>query len=253
MKFQSVALIIFILLPVFSLPNITFAEDCYQDPIFERAWSAEITTGAYVRDNACMEGTTKLTTLPVGTKINIIGETDGWYKIQTGSGLTGWVGQWLISVTNTSSTQNLTPTPTNTTTTNTNSSSLISRTKGYILLQVEDYGEAWYVNPTDSKRYYMKDGPTAYEMMRKFGLGISNADLIRVQAGDTTLINRLKGRILLQVEAHGEAFYIHPETGVAHYMKDGEVAYSLMRYYSLGISNNDLSQIPSQEFSALSY
>jgi hypothetical protein len=46
------------------------------------------------------------------------------------------------------------------------------------------------------------------------------------------------------VEEHGEAWYVNPKTGYRHYMKDGEAAYSLMRYYSLGISNKDLEKIP---------
>jgi len=121
---------------------------------------------------------------------------------------------------------------------------LRARVQGRILLQTEKNGEAWYVNPTNGLRYYMKDGPTAYSMMRKFGLGISNADLIRLQAGDKGLINRLRGRILLQVENHGEAYYVHPEDGVARYMANGEAAYSLMRSYSLGITDADLVAIP---------
>lgn len=128
------------------------------------------------------------------------------------------------------------------------SSDFISRLKGFILLQVEEHGEAWYVDPTTERRYYMKDGPTAYEMMRYFGLGITNADLERVKAGNVTLINRLKGRILLQVEAHGEAYWIHPVSGEAHYLKDGAEAYRLMRFYSLGITNNDLNKIPIRPF-----
>lgn len=124
----------------------------------------------------------------------------------------------------------------------------IGRLSGQILLQVEEHGEAWYVDPSTKRRYYMKDGPTAYEMMRFFGLGITNMDLEKVKAGNLTLINRLKGKILLQVEAHGEAYWIHPATGEAHYLKNGEEAYRLMRYYSLGITNSDLNKIPIKPF-----
>ena len=54
---------------------------------------------------------------------------------------------------------------------------LINRLKGQILLQVESRGEAWYINPDDGKRYYMPDGPAAYEIMRFLSLGISNNNL----------------------------------------------------------------------------
>jgi hypothetical protein len=125
---------------------------------------------------------------------------------------------------------------------------MVSRLLGQILLQVDEHGEAWYIDPTTKHRYYMKDGPAAYEMMRYFGLGITNADLDKVKAGNTAIVNSLKGRILLQVEAHGEAYWIHPETGEAHYLKDGAEAYSLMRFYSLGITNSDLNKIPIRPF-----
>ena len=130
-------------------------------------------------------------------------------------------------------------------------SDVLSRTRGYVLLQVEQHGEAWYVHPTDNARYYMKDGATAYQMMRAFGLGISNADLVRLQNGNTTLINQLRGRILLQVEAHGEAFYVHPRTGEAIYMQNGASAYEIMRFHSMGITDSDLVTIPSREFSPI--
>jgi len=61
---------------------------------------------------------------------------------------------------------------------------LITRLKGQILLQADSKGEAWYVNPKDGKRYYMKDGETAFAMLRKFGLGIKTSDLEKIPVGD---------------------------------------------------------------------
>ncbi|MBT6691587.1 hypothetical protein HOB10_04615 [Candidatus Parcubacteria bacterium] len=60
---------------------------------------------------------------------------------------------------------------------------------------------------------------------------------------DNNLINRLKGKILLQVEAHGEAWYINPDDGKRYYMPDGPSAYQIMRFLSLGITNSDLAKI----------
>ncbi|MFA5127331.1 MAG: hypothetical protein WC465_05050, partial [Patescibacteria group bacterium] len=39
--------------------------------------------------------------------------------------------------------------------------SLVSRLSGYILLQVEDNGEAWYVIPKEYTRVYMQNGTIA--------------------------------------------------------------------------------------------
>lgn len=129
---------------------------------------------------------------------------------------------------------------------------LIARMKGRILLQTESHGEAWYVHPATGKRHYMKDGSAAYQMMRNFGLGIKNADLAKIPQGKDTFqlpasMKALKGKILLQVEVRGEAWYVHPDTGKRYYMKDGDVAYQLMRMYSLGISDSNLGKIPAGE------
>ncbi len=60
--------------------------------------------------------------------------------------------------------------------------SLADRVKGRILLQVESKGEAWYLNPVDGKRYYMKNGYAAYQIMRYLSLGITNSDLADIIA-----------------------------------------------------------------------
>lgn len=60
---------------------------------------------------------------------------------------------------------------------------------------------------------------------------------------DKILTNKLKGRILLQVESRGEAWYVNPKDGKRHYMADGNKAYDIMRYLSVGITNNDLSRL----------
>lgn len=46
--------------------------------------------------------------------------------------------------------------------------------KGKIFLQVENNGEAWYVNPADGKRYFLGRPTDAFQAMRALGLGISN-------------------------------------------------------------------------------
>lgn len=120
-----------------------------------------------------------------------------------------------------------------------NLSELIDRLSGYIMLAVDQYGEAWYVDPISRHRYYLKDGPTAYEFLRSFGLGITNADLSKIPTendaiGGGATAERLAGRILLQVEEHGEAWYVNPSDLKRYYLKDGNEAYRVMREQSLG-------------------
>ncbi|MFH1668041.1 MAG: CARDB domain-containing protein [Candidatus Komeilibacteria bacterium] len=132
--------------------------------------------------------------------------------------------------------------------------SLTNRLKGRILLQAEENGEAWYVDADTEKKFYLKDGDAAYTALQAFGLGITNADLAQIPTegsnatGNSALIERLKGKILLQVEGNGEAFYVNPETGQRHYLRNGAEAYRIMRELSLGITNDDLRKIEVGEF-----
>jgi len=117
------------------------------------------------------------------------------------------------------------------------------------LLQVESYGRAWYIDPISKERYYLQDGNAAYDIMKNLSLGITNKDLAKIptskyQKGSQILTNRLKGRILLQVESAGEAWYVNPKDGIRYYLKDGDSAYELMKEFSLGISNENLAKIP---------
>lgn len=63
------------------------------------------------------------------------------------------------------------------------------------------------------------------------------------QQESSSLSNRLKGKILLQVEAHGEAYYVYPKDGKRYYMADGNEAYRIMRYLGVGITDADLNKV----------
>lgn len=174
--------------------------------------------------------------------------------------------------------------------------------KGRILLQVQEGGEAWYVDHTTGLRFYLKDGETALTALRVFGLGVTNADLKTIPVGieeraemadadgdgladqledaigtdklsadsdgdgytdgsevkngynpagsgktiSGSLKDKLEGKILLQVEGKGEAWYVRG--GKRFYMKNGDQAYHIMRFLSLGITNADLARIAVGEF-----
>ncbi len=62
---------------------------------------------------------------------------------------------------------------------------LIHRLRGQLLLQTEGHGEVWYLNPVDQKRYYLRNGQAAYELMRRVGLGITNAKLETIAVANT--------------------------------------------------------------------
>lgn len=131
----------------------------------------------------------------------------------------------------------------------TQAATLSERLSGRILLQVESHGEAWYINPENQQRYYMGRPADAFSLMRELGLGITNADLAKIpvsgssSSGDTRLVNRLRGKILLQVESKGEAWYVHPVDGKRYSLGRPHDAFSLMRTLGLGITTVDLTSI----------
>ena len=114
---------------------------------------------------------------------------------------------------------------------------LTDRLSGKLLIQPQERGEVWYLDPLTKQKYYLKDGEGAYQALRVFGLGISENDF-----NNTSNLQALRGRILLRVHSHGEAYFIDAD-GKAKYLKDGPAAYEIMRTTALGVSNIDLAKI----------
>jgi hypothetical protein len=180
-----------------------------------------------------------------------------------------------------------------------NASELSSKLKGKILLQVEQNGEAWYVNPADEKRYFMGRPDDAFSLMRSLGVGISNDNLQKIQIADINLSGvdddndglsnmiedsigtdkskndsdndgysdkdeilngynpnsagkmnidknfaiKQAGKILLQVEQNGEAWYVNPGDNKRYFLGRPADAFNVMRSLGLGITDNNLSHI----------
>ena len=117
---------------------------------------------------------------------------------------------------------------------------LTNRLKGSILLQVEQNGEAYYVYPNDNKRYFLGRPTDAFNVMRKLGLGATHSFITSYTVYPSTV----SGKILLDVEQNGEAYYIYPKDRKAYYLGRPADAFRIMRELGLGITNNDLGKIP---------
>ncbi len=119
---------------------------------------------------------------------------------------------------------------------------LANRLSGRILLQVEQHGEAWYIDPISKQRFYLGTAADAFALLRAKGLGIRHSDVVRfMTAGFPT---RLSGRILLDVDDRGQAYYISPLTLRAIRLGSAEETYQVLRQNGLGIRDRDLTQIP---------
>lgn len=175
--------------------------------------------------------------------------------------------------------------------------SMATKLKGRILLQVEENGEAWYVNPVNLKRYYLGRPDDAFSVMRELGVGISNENLEKIQVADANLLNGVDsdgdglsdalensvetnvnnpdtdgdgygdkeellggyihglsyidknftavnaGKIFLQVENKGEAWYVNEINLKRYYLGRPIDAFNIMRSLGLGIANTHLEKI----------
>ncbi len=116
---------------------------------------------------------------------------------------------------------------------------------GYILLQVEKNGEAWYFFPTSGSRYYLGRPADAFSVMKKLALGAKHDYIIN----NDIFPARLRGLILLDVEKNGEAYYIYPQNGKKYYLGRPADAFRIMSQLGQGISNADLINIPVSQIS----
>lgn len=127
--------------------------------------------------------------------------------------------------------------------------SLFNRLRGRIVLQVQENGEAWYINPSDKKRHYMGRPHDAFELMRNLGVGAKNSDLEKIPkstdqwTASFEALRYTRGKILIQVEQHGEAWYVNPVDGRRYYLGRPQDAFNIMRSLGLGITTSDLRRI----------
>jgi hypothetical protein len=123
---------------------------------------------------------------------------------------------------------------------------LSKRLSGKLLLQVEQGGSIWYVDTNEHNRYNVT-WSNALPLFKKLSLGITDIDLAKIpiagsgQVGDWSMRNRLKGRLLLQVEQGGNIWFVDQD-GYRHSVTWNNLM-SLFESLALGITNDDLSKI----------
>lgn len=117
--------------------------------------------------------------------------------------------------------------------------SFSDKLKGYILLQVEKDGQAWYVFPDNQKRYYLGRPEDAFKVMQKLGLGVKHDFIVK----NNIYPEHLLGKILIDVEEDGRAYYIYPKDRKAHYLGSPADAFRVMKELNRGILNKDIRKI----------
>jgi len=114
------------------------------------------------------------------------------------------------------------------------------RLAGRIILQVQQSGEAWYLSPGTKKAYFLGRPADAFRIMREQGLGISESTY---RAMASNVPRNLAGKILLRVEAKGEAYYANPQNLKLYYLGRPSDAFKVMRELGLGITNQNFNNL----------
>jgi len=117
---------------------------------------------------------------------------------------------------------------------------------GRIMLQVEENGEAWYLDPQSQKRVFLGKPEEAFGLINKFSVAVSDHVLNLIE--NNSAPKMLSG---LFVQNPGALWYIHPGDRTAANLSGPTDVYNLMKNYSQGISNADLARIPVLEAVAL--
>jgi hypothetical protein len=110
---------------------------------------------------------------------------------------------------------------------------------GKIFLQIEQRGQAWYINPRTLRRRYLGQPADAYKLMRQVGLGARHSFITKTKKYP----ERLLGRILIDVEDRGKAYYISPRDRQAHYLGSAANALAIIKKTAYGVRTRDLNKI----------
>lgn len=97
------------------------------------------------------------------------------------------------------------------------------------------------VYPNNKKKYYLGRPADAFSIMRNLGLGIKHSELTNYL--NSKFPSRLSGKIMLDVEQNGEAYYINPNNLKGYYLNRPADAFRIMRELGLGITNTDIRKI----------
>ena len=101
------------------------------------------------------------------------------------------------------------------------------------------------MNPDDAQKHEVTFA-NALPLFQKFALGITNKDLSGIPQNNETrtssIGNRLKGKLLLQVEDKGRIWYV--DFNGKRWEATWANLMSLFQKLALGITNADLDKIP---------
>lgn len=127
-------------------------------------------------------------------------------------------------------------------------------TKRYLgsFLAEENSGRSyyWYVHPQTAERYAVNSLNDFSRLLSNVGIGIRTKDLTSIPEAsdapsvDYALVQRFKGRILLQVDNEGRAWFVNPLDVKRYELTNDDAGFNRVKELALDISAERLVKIP---------
>jgi len=116
---------------------------------------------------------------------------------------------------------------------------LAEKLKGNFLLQTESGGEAWYVNPTDGKKYYLGVTEEGIKILRRLTRFYVDMDI----TARTLFKKEEAGNIIINEREPGKLYYIGLKDRHACAVEEPDGLLAVIRKFGIGISNADIRKI----------
>ncbi len=111
----------------------------------------------------------------------------------------------------------------------------------------------WYIDESSGEKYHLKDGVSVTRLLQKFGQGIHDKDLKKLATStkstniDYSLVNKYKGKFLIQIDQAGEAWYLNPLDDLLYRIENGAEGLQQLKYLALDINTTKLNSIKSAQ------
>ncbi len=129
-----------------------------------------------------------------------------------------------------------------------NATELQDRYAGTILVHDDGYQkEYWYIDVDTKEKYPLRDGVAVSRLLKKLSIGISNANLNKIPVNadstniDYELTSNSRGKFLIQVEEHGEAWYVNPLDNYRYQIANGNQGFKTLKDLAIDIDQTKLT------------
>ena len=124
----------------------------------------------------------------------------------------------------------------------TKAEALRTKLSGKILLPLSTSSPAWYVNPTDRKRYAFTSTTTILNLVRVLGTKVSHSYIIKYQK--TIFPKAVFCKILVDTTDKNKAYYVSTDGKKLTFLDQTANLYTILTSLGTKISSADLNKLP---------